>query len=55
MIQGLHCLPFHPHYLDTLLSGKTTLLKVKDNFHFFGMKAQEQHQQEMSLLKRLIL
>ena len=36
MIKSLHCLPFHPHYLDTLLSGKSTLLKVKDNFHLFG-------------------
>ena len=25
--QGLHCLPFRPHLLDTLLYGKTTLFK----------------------------
>ena len=23
--QGLHCLPFHLHYLDTLLCGKSLL------------------------------
>ena len=30
--QGLHCLPFRLHVLDTLLYGKATLFKFWDNY-----------------------
>ena len=36
--QGLHCLPFRLHLLDTLLYGKTTMFKFQDNqSHVFGV------------------
>ena len=45
---GLHCLPFHLHFLDTFLYGKTTLLNLKDNYSnlfrcptFFGFSLRQ--------------
>ena len=34
--QGLHCLPFRLHRLDSLLYGKATQFKLSDYNKFFG-------------------
>ena len=34
--QGLHCFPFRLHLFDTLLYGRTTLFKVKNNYSNFS-------------------
>ena len=33
--QGLHCLPFHLHLLDTLLYCKVTLFKLQGDYSKF--------------------
>ena len=33
--QGLHCLPFHLHRLDSLLNGRATLFKFESDYNKF--------------------